>query len=80
MHRYAVAIAVACLVSNLAQSPTTAESFVNWETPHVHPIDMTPDGTKLLAVNTADNRLEVFDIGTGTPVPIVAIPFGLDQV
>jgi len=39
-----------------------AQSFVNYETPHVHPLDITPDGTRLLAVNTPDNRLEVFDI------------------
>jgi hypothetical protein len=34
--------------------------FVNWESPHVSPVDLTPDGSRLLAVNTADNRLEVF--------------------
>ena len=41
-------------------------SFVNWEHPQVHPLEITPDGTKLLAVNTPDNRLEVFDLTTGT--------------
>src|SRR5947207_15796749 len=39
----------------------TTASFVNWETGQVHPVDMTPDGTRLLVCNTADNRLEVFD-------------------
>ena len=46
-------------------------SFVNWETPHVHPLDMTPDGTRLLAVNTPDNRLEVFDLTGGSLSPRV---------
>lgn len=55
-------------------------TIVNWENPHVHPLDMTPDGTKLLAVNTADNRLEVFDITGGAPSRIDAIPVGLDPV
>ncbi len=55
-------------------------TFINWETPHVHPMDMTPDGTRLLAVNTADNRLEVFDITTGAPVKIGSVPVGLDPV
>jgi YVTN family beta-propeller protein len=55
-------------------------SFVNWETPHVHPLDMTPDGTKLLAVNTADNRLMVFALTSGLPVLAASIPVGLDPV
>ncbi len=37
-------------------SAAHGQSFVNWESPHVSPLDVTPDGTKLLAVNTADNR------------------------
>ncbi len=52
--------------------------FINWETPHVHPMDRTPDGQKLLAVNTADNRLEVFSIASGVPVRIGSVPVGLD--
>lgn len=59
---------------------SSAQSFVNWETPHVHPLDRTPDGHLLLAVNTADNRLEVFAIGSGLPEPVFAVPVGLDPV
>ncbi|MEK6644125.1 MAG: hypothetical protein AABZ08_09465 [Planctomycetota bacterium] len=58
----------------------SAQSFVNWESPHVHPLDITTDGTRLLAVNTADNRLEIFDISTGLAVKLGAIPVGLDPV
>lgn len=36
--------------------------FVNFESGHVHPLDMTPDQTRLLAVNTGNNALEVFAI------------------
>ncbi len=54
--------------------------FVNWETPHVSPLAITPDGATLLAVNTPDNRLELFDITTGTAIPIGAVPVGLDPV
>ncbi|MCK8500520.1 YncE family protein [Myxococcus fulvus] len=60
-----------------AQSPST---FVNWEHPHVHPLELTPDGTRLLAVNTADNRLMVFSVTGGTPVLTASIPVGLDPV
>ncbi|MFO0857481.1 MAG: hypothetical protein U0640_09030 [Phycisphaerales bacterium] len=62
------------------QSPATLANFVNWETPQVHPLAITPDGLRLLAVNTADNRLEVFDIGSGTAVPVGSVQVGLDPV
>lgn len=55
-------------------------SFVNWESPHVHPLDMTPDGTRLLALNTPDNRLEVFDLTGGSLSPLASIPVGLEPV
>ena len=69
------ALLVAVLLPSLA-----AASFVNWETPHVAPLDMTPDGSKLLAVNTPDNRLEVFDLTGGQPALLAEIPVGLDPV
>lgn len=43
--------------------------FVHWETPQVSPIALTPSGSHLLAVNTADNRLEVFAVGAPGPAP-----------
>lgn len=54
--------------------------FVNWESPHVHPLELTPDGKLLLAVNTADQRLEVFTLESGLPVGCASIPVGLDPV
>ena len=57
----------------------SAQSFVNWESPQVHPVDMTPDG-RLLAVNTADNRLLVYGV-SGTSLTLLAtVPVGLDPV
>lgn len=55
-----------------------AKSFVNWETPHVSPLALSPDGRTLLAVNTADARVERFDVSGDAPVPIDSIPVGLD--
>jgi len=55
-------------------------SLVNWEHPQVHPLEMTPDRTKLLVVNTADARLEVFGLAGGMPALIGSIPVGLDPV
>ncbi len=55
-------------------------SFVNWETPNVRPLEITPDGTRLLAVNTADDRLEVFNIIAGGLQHAGSIVVGLDPV
>ncbi len=52
--------------------------FVNFETPHVHPLDL--NGNTLVAVNTADNHLEVFDVSSGVPVHVISIPVGIDPV
>jgi YVTN family beta-propeller protein len=73
----AILFALAASASVRAQSPS---AFVNWETPHVHPLDLTPDGTRLLAVNTADARLEVFDASGVTVAPLYSVPVGLDPV
>ncbi len=61
-------------------STDAPSSFVNWESGHIHPVDITPDGLKLLAVNTADNRLEVFDISSGVPILAYEVPVGLDPI
>ena len=61
----------------IATDPT---NFTNWESPHVSPIAITPDGARVLAVNTADARLELFSITGPAPVKIGSIPVGLDPV
>ncbi len=55
-------------------------SFVNYESPHVHPVDLTPNGDTLVAVNTADNSLMVFDVTGGSPTLVDTIAVGLDPV
>jgi YVTN family beta-propeller protein len=57
-----------------------SEPFVNWEDAHVHPLDLTPDGKSLLAVNTPDNSLMIFAITGGTPVLQATIPVGASPV
>ncbi len=56
------------------------EGVVNYETPHVHPLDLTPDKQTLLAVNTAAHRLEIFDVSGGTPVAKASVRVGLEPV
>ncbi len=54
--------------------------FVNFESPQVHPLDITPDGQTLLAANTADGQLEVFSIIAGLPVRRGSVAVGVDPV
>jgi len=64
----------------LAPGAASAQSFVNFESSQVHPLDRTPDNTRLLVVNTADNRLELFDLTGASPVALAPIFVGLDPV
>ncbi len=80
IHRTSLCFFFGAIVSALPNLAYAQPSFVNWESPHVSPVDMTPDGAKLLVVNTADNRLEVFDISSGTPSLAGSVPVGLDPV
>ncbi len=66
--------------NGLALGASLPDTFRNWESPHVYPLDLTPDSNTLLAVNTPDAKLEVFDMASGTPVSLSAIPVGLDPV
>jgi len=63
-----------------AKSNVPVSDFVNFESAHVHPLDKTPDGTKLLAVNTGNNALEVYDITEEGIVHAFSVPVGLDPV
>ena len=61
-----------------AQVPLTL--FRNFESPQVHPLAVTPDGTRLLAVNSPNATLSVFQLTGGTPVLTAEIPVGLEPV
>lgn len=54
--------------------------FPNWENPPCHPLELTPDGSLLLVVNTPDARLEVFDATGPAPSWIGSVPVGIDPV
>ncbi|HWN97407.1 MAG TPA: hypothetical protein VNT99_20415 [Methylomirabilota bacterium] len=55
-------------------------NFVNFETAPVHPITLGPDGQTLAVCNLPDNRVELFDVSSGVPVPIGSVAVGLDPV
>jgi DNA-binding beta-propeller fold protein YncE len=55
-------------------------SFVNFETPHVHPLDITPNRQHLLAVNTAAGTLMIFSLSGEKPVLTAQVPVGLEPI
>jgi DNA-binding beta-propeller fold protein YncE len=54
--------------------------FVEFESGQVRPLAISPNGARLFAVNTPDNRLQVFDISGGTLTPAFSVPVGMEPV
>jgi YVTN family beta-propeller protein len=56
-------------------------NYVNFEAKQTNPLRLSPDGTRLFAVNTPDARLSVFDVSQpSNPRLIAEIPVGLEPV
>jgi len=54
--------------------------FVTFESGQVRPLAISPDGTRLFALNTPDGRLEIYDIRTGIPLPRASVRVGMEPV
>src|SRR5262249_53069203 len=61
-------------------SGSPSGSFVNFESGQVRPLALSPDGTRLFAVNTPDDRLEIFDVGAAGLTHTGSVPVGLEPV
>jgi YVTN family beta-propeller protein len=60
---------------------SAAGAFVNFEAKQTRPLCLSPDGTKLFAVNTPDARLSVWDVSQpSNPFLLAEIPVGLEPV
>jgi YVTN family beta-propeller protein len=60
---------------------THAQPFVNYEAKQTSPVRLSPDGSRLFAVNTPDGRLSVFNVtNPKNPILIAEIPVGLEPV
>jgi DNA-binding beta-propeller fold protein YncE/mono/diheme cytochrome c family protein len=55
-------------------------SFVNFETGQVRPLALSADGTRLFAVNTPDNRLEIFTVSGSGLTHTGSVEVGLEPV
>lgn len=53
---------------------------VNWENHPIHALDRSPDGRLLAVAHTADQRVQLFDITGGEPVPVGHVVVGVDPV
>ena len=87
IRRLAVPVAAMVLAAGIVAFPrhlisrtAFSSDFVHFESAHVHPAALTPSGTRLLVVNTPDNRLSVFDVTGPQPARIAEIPVGLEPV
>jgi len=63
-----------------AAASSAGPSFVEFESGHVRPLAISPDGATLFAVNTPNGTLEIFDLTSGTPVFVSRVPVGLEPV
>jgi hypothetical protein len=71
------------LLLALAIAPTFATaqpSFITFESAHVRPVALSPDGNHLFAVNTPDNTLEIYDVGAAGLVHAASVPVGMEPV
>ena len=72
-----------CLIAGLLLAATNAAgqgSFVNFESGHVRPLTLSPDGTRLFAVNTPDNRLAIYTVSAGGLTLASEVAVGLEPV
>src|SRR5215467_7354125 len=68
------------LVCSLGIAATSARAFTTFESGQVRPLALSPDGNRLYAVNTPDDRLEVFDVTAGGLTHVGGVPVGLEPV
>ncbi len=69
------------LVLSLAAATVLSQDFTNFEAPLVHPIRLSPSGTKLLVCDPVDHRLAVWSLQDPShPVLVTEISTGLCPV
>src|SRR5262245_53009222 len=74
---FAAAFAAGTSASGLAEA---SQPYTLFESGQVRPLSLSPNGKLLFAVNTPDNRLEVFKVKKDGLVKRGSIPVGLEPV
>ena len=81
MMRWLAPLLLAQVLLVAAGARAQAPSYVLFEGGQVRPLALSPDGSKLFAVNTPDNRLEIFDVdGQGQLTRAGSVPVGMEPV
>src|SRR5689334_20078976 len=80
--RTPLSLTLVVLVSLALGSGTAnaTSSFTLFETGQVRPLAQSPDGSRLFAINTPDNRLEIFDVAPGSLTKVGSVPVGLEPI
>ena len=78
--RSAVAKFVFSITAIISIPSAFAGSYTLFETGQVRPLAMSPDGKQLFALNTPDNRLEIFDIDEGNLSLAGSVIVGMEPV
>ncbi len=78
MRQFAIRTAVAAMIS--ATATVAGASFVAFESGQTRPLALSPDGSRLFAINTPDNRLEIFDVASGTLTHSESVPVGMEPI
>jgi DNA-binding beta-propeller fold protein YncE len=78
--RNALKLSAISLALSVGAAHAASPSFVAFESGHVRPIVMSADGTRLYAVNTPNNTLEVFKITSAGLELQSRIPVGMEPV
>src|SRR5262245_55956677 len=71
---------LALLAALLAVPSLASAGFVNFESGHTRPLALSPDGSRLFAVNTPDNRLAIYTVSAGGLTLVAEVPVGLEPV
>ena len=74
------ALLAGLMIGLLAGVAGAQPSFTEFESGQVRPLALSPDGTRLFAVNTPDNRLEIFHVGAGGIARTASVQVGLEPV
>lgn len=64
----------------LLSTASFASDLTHFESPPVHPVEMSPTGNRLFVTHTADHRLVVFEVNANPPKKIAEIMVGLEPV
>jgi hypothetical protein len=71
---------VLLVIALVAPTRPAWAAFVTFETGQVRPLALSPNKTRLFAVDTPDDRFELFDVTGGELVHLDSVPVGLEPV